>query len=126
MTSSGQSPLRFNPLRHPELVSGSIPPPAPPVLMARWMLKRVQHDELGGGGALAAAHNALPAKPRLTNRKGVKLTLDCVPHWDAGARDHPKTQGNRRFTLARHWSNLVSSAEHMSELQSPLLSPSAV
>src|SRR3546814_892635 len=50
MTSSGQSPLRFNPLRHPELVSGSIPPPAPPVLMARWMLKRVQHDELGERG----------------------------------------------------------------------------
>src|SRR3546814_2843652 len=55
MTSSGQSPLRFNPLRHPELVSGSIPPPAPPVLMARWMLKRVQHDALGGRGGEKAA-----------------------------------------------------------------------
>jgi hypothetical protein len=31
-------------LRHPELVSGSIPPHAPPLHKARWMLKQVQHD----------------------------------------------------------------------------------
>jgi hypothetical protein len=31
--------------RHPELVSGSISPPAPPHLEAGWMLKQVQHDE---------------------------------------------------------------------------------
>jgi tRNA pseudouridine55 synthase len=32
-------------IRHPELVSGSISPPAP--RSQEWMLKRVQHDELG-------------------------------------------------------------------------------
>jgi len=30
--------------RHPELVSGSIPPSATEVPAARWMLKQVQHD----------------------------------------------------------------------------------
>jgi hypothetical protein len=36
----------LNTHRHPELVSGSILPPVPQVCVARWMLKRVQHDEL--------------------------------------------------------------------------------
>ena len=31
-------------LRHPELVSGSIPPRSQAVIGSRWMLKRVQHD----------------------------------------------------------------------------------
>jgi hypothetical protein len=30
--------------RHPELVSGSIRPQGTPSLVARWMLKQVQHD----------------------------------------------------------------------------------
>ena len=33
-----------NQIRHPELVSGSISPLAPSGCVARWMLKRVQHD----------------------------------------------------------------------------------
>ncbi len=33
--------------RHPELVSGSILPRYPLVSVARWMLKHVQHDEIG-------------------------------------------------------------------------------
>ena len=33
-----------NQIRHPELVSGSISPLYPSVGLARWMLKRVQHD----------------------------------------------------------------------------------
>ncbi len=35
------------PNRHPERVSGSIPPNNPPVEGAEWMLKHVQHDEHG-------------------------------------------------------------------------------
>jgi hypothetical protein len=37
----------LSPYRHPELVSGSIYPPAMPPLAARWMLKQVQHDGSG-------------------------------------------------------------------------------
>ena len=36
--------------RHPELGSGSISPPAPPLVEARWMLNRVQHNGEGGEG----------------------------------------------------------------------------
>ena len=33
--------------RHPELVSGSIYQPQPLVCAEAWMLKQVQHDEIG-------------------------------------------------------------------------------
>ena len=37
--------LEFNYYRHPELVSGSILRLGPLVLVDRWMLKQVQHDD---------------------------------------------------------------------------------
>jgi hypothetical protein len=33
------------PIRHPELVSGSIMQPKPTMRAVKWMLKQVQHDE---------------------------------------------------------------------------------
>src|SRR3546814_5471662 len=35
--------------RHPELVSGSIVPPAMASIVEKWMLKQVQHDGTYGG-----------------------------------------------------------------------------
>jgi len=35
------------PFRHPELGSGSIGPHRPTVPASAWMLKQVQHDEVG-------------------------------------------------------------------------------
>jgi hypothetical protein len=49
-------------LRHPELVSGSIYHHGP-VLSARWMLKRVQHDEIGNAAAILTPLRA-SASPR--------------------------------------------------------------
>jgi hypothetical protein len=54
MRMIAEGPAQTYIFRHPELVSGSISPPAAAVQEAKWMLeaklclhKRVQHDEIG-------------------------------------------------------------------------------
>jgi Phage tail assembly chaperone protein, TAC len=48
------------PVRHPELVSGSISPLSPSPSADRWMLKQVQHDEFWVNGAvILCGHCAL-------------------------------------------------------------------
>ncbi len=52
----------MNVRRHPELGSGSILPLIPQVLVARWMLKQVQHD-VGGNASLRLCVNPYFRRP---------------------------------------------------------------
>jgi hypothetical protein len=82
--------------RHPELGSGSISRLYPSAYVARWMLKRVQHDVVG---------NAPLRPPRLCVHPFCRPNRACRQHivqhrhvrWRQG---HPKAKRNRLFLRA--------------------------
>src|SRR5690606_10813793 len=98
-------------IRHPELVSGSISPPAQAVQVEEWMLKQVQHDDDEAffvaaevaPGITATAEDCAPGRPHLQqarppSRRLTHLTLSWgkTPARPFRGRWHPSPRRNRQ------------------------------